>query len=172
GFPLYVPGPQANHPAPYQEHGVAIGDVGTVTPEGIFEFFFNIFLPAEHPINANYTPDDFSPMLAYDLADILHDSYNPGHCVSSPTVRQLGLDAPHGEFPGGHFVFSCHGPEGAILALPDGASVRKLRNKNKMRTYAIKYADSWYRYVNGTRGRELGNGDLYLVTGCEKARSW
>lgn len=41
-----------------------------------------------------------------------------------------------------------------------------------MRTYAIKYADSWYRYVNGTRGRELGNGDLYLVTGFEKARSW
>lgn len=96
GFPLYVPGPQANHPAPYQEHGVAIGDVGTVTPEGIFEFFFNIFLPAEHPINANYTPDDFSPMMPYDLADVLHDSYNPGHCVSSPTVRQLGLDAPYG----------------------------------------------------------------------------
>jgi hypothetical protein len=41
-----------------------------------------------------------------------------------------------------------------------------------MRTYAAKHADSWYTYINGARGRGLENGDLYLVTGCEKARSW
>jgi hypothetical protein len=41
-----------------------------------------------------------------------------------------------------------------------------------MRTYAAKHADNWYKYINGARGRGLANGDLYLVTGCEKARSW
>jgi hypothetical protein len=43
-----------------------------------------------------------------------------------------------------------------------------------LREYAVKHAASWYDYIkarNG-RGRELDNGDLYLVTGCEKARSW
>ncbi|KAF7374453.1 WD40-containing domain protein [Mycena sanguinolenta] len=41
-----------------------------------------------------------------------------------------------------------------------------------MRQYAAKHAQSWYKYVNGTRGRGLVNGNLYLVTGCEKPRSW
>jgi hypothetical protein len=36
---------------------VSIGDVGSVTAEGIFDFFFNIFLPPEHLINGNRTPE-------------------------------------------------------------------------------------------------------------------
>ncbi|KAF8157608.1 hypothetical protein K438DRAFT_1528975, partial [Mycena galopus ATCC 62051] len=51
GFPLYAPEPQETLPTEYQECGVQIGDVGTITPEGSFDFFFNIFLPADHPIN-------------------------------------------------------------------------------------------------------------------------
>jgi hypothetical protein len=41
-----------------------------------------------------------------------------------------------------------------------------------MRTYATKHALSWYKYVNGSRGRGLANGELYLITGYEKAWSW
>jgi hypothetical protein len=41
-----------------------------------------------------------------------------------------------------------------------------------MRRYAAKHAESWYKYVNETRGRGLVNGNLYLVTGWEKAESW
>ncbi|KAJ7603735.1 hypothetical protein FB45DRAFT_709836, partial [Roridomyces roridus] len=62
GFPLYVPAPQGNLPPDYKHHGVSIGDVGTVTPQGVFRFFFNIYLPAEHPINHNDVPDNFSPL--------------------------------------------------------------------------------------------------------------
>ncbi|KAJ7707394.1 hypothetical protein B0H17DRAFT_869245, partial [Mycena rosella] len=51
GFPLYVPGPQQILPEDYQRTDVSIGDVGRVTPEGIFDFFFNIYLPADDPIN-------------------------------------------------------------------------------------------------------------------------
>ncbi|KAJ6600527.1 hypothetical protein DFH09DRAFT_901283, partial [Mycena vulgaris] len=162
GFPLYVPAPQPNLPPAYRRRGVAIGDVGRVTSEGIFDFFFNIFLPAEHPsrINANRTPEDFSPMESYKPTDLSYLDYDPGTFVSTPTVQKVDVDA------------ACDGPQGAILALPDGAHLQKLDNLEKMRTYAAKHAESWYTYVNGTRGRELANGDLYLVTGCEKARSW
>ncbi|KAJ7815517.1 hypothetical protein B0H14DRAFT_2239140, partial [Mycena olivaceomarginata] len=62
GFPLYVPKPQRNLPAEYRMRGVAIGDVGTITSDGIFDFFFNIYLPAGHRINA-HTPKDFTPLL-------------------------------------------------------------------------------------------------------------
>ncbi|KAJ6588055.1 cyclin-domain-containing protein [Mycena capillaripes] len=172
GLPLYVPEPKINLSAQYRKHGVAIGDVGRVTPEGIFDFFFNIFLPPQHPINADHTPEDFSPMLPYDPIDLLHENYDAGDYLSSSTVQKLDLDAPSDEFPGGDFVFQCDGLQGAVLALPNGAQLQKLENVENMRAYAAEHADSWYRYINGARGRGLANGDLYLVTGCEKARSW
>jgi hypothetical protein len=93
GFPLYVPAPEPNLPLDYQRHGIGIGDVGSVMPEGIFDFFFNIFLPPEHPINANRTPEDFSPMSPYDSMEVVHHNYDPGNYVSSPTVQKLDLDA-------------------------------------------------------------------------------
>ncbi|KAJ7471382.1 hypothetical protein B0H11DRAFT_1680279, partial [Mycena galericulata] len=61
GFPLYVPEPPRNLPQ-LQRRGLAIGDVGRVTPEGIFDFFFNIYLPADHPVNANDVPENFYPL--------------------------------------------------------------------------------------------------------------
>ncbi|KAJ7126693.1 hypothetical protein C8R44DRAFT_701440, partial [Mycena epipterygia] len=171
GFPLYVPGPQRNLPDEYQRSGVAIGDVGRVTPDGIFDFFFNIYLPADHPINAN-VPEDFCPMPHYASVDVLHLDFGPGNYVSTSTVQKLDLDAPLDEFPGGDFVFDCGGPQGAVLALPNGAHVAKLENLASVQKYAATHAESWYKYINGARGRGLANGSLYLITGCEKAQSW
>ncbi|KAJ6571773.1 hypothetical protein B0H19DRAFT_904029, partial [Mycena capillaripes] len=51
GFPLFVPAPPANLTVHYRRNGVAIGDVGRVTPQGIFNFLFNIYFPADDPIN-------------------------------------------------------------------------------------------------------------------------
>jgi hypothetical protein len=59
-----------------------------------------------------------------------------------------------------------------VLALPHGAHQEKLQDLATIRRYATRHAESWYRYVNETRGRELVNGSLYLVTGWEKAESW
>ncbi|KAJ6480649.1 hypothetical protein DFH09DRAFT_857236, partial [Mycena vulgaris] len=161
GFPLYVPGPQINLPAAYRRRGVAIGDVGRVTPQGIFDFFFNMYLPADHPINDNEVPEDFHPLPAYGSRDIIHSHYEPGEYVSTTS------------FPGSEFCFECVGPRGAVLALPHGAHLEKLENVAIMRQYAARNAESWYKYVNGpARGRELVNGSLYLVTGCEKSPSW
>lgn len=82
GFPLYVPAPQLN------PEGVQIGDLGSVTPEGIFEVFFNIFLP---PDGAR-TPEDFTPMLMYDLTDVLNHKYDAGDYVSTSTVQKMDFD--------------------------------------------------------------------------------
>ncbi|KAJ7654144.1 hypothetical protein DFH06DRAFT_948240, partial [Mycena polygramma] len=70
------------------------------------------------------------------------------------------------------FAFICDGPQGAVLALPDGTHIEELRNVENMRAYAAQNADAWYKYIKGTRGRQLANGDLHLVTGWEKTRSW
>ncbi|KAJ7126707.1 hypothetical protein C8R44DRAFT_701448, partial [Mycena epipterygia] len=172
GFPLYFPGPQQNLPDEYQRSGVAIGDVGRVTPDGIFDFFFNVYLPADHPINANDVPEDFFPLASYLRRDVFHVDFEPGNYISTSTVQRLALDAPLNEFPGGDFVFGCGGPQGAVLALPNGARLAKLENLERLQKYAATHAESWYKYINDARGRGLANGSLYLVTGCEKARSW
>ncbi|KAJ6514557.1 hypothetical protein DFH09DRAFT_258354 [Mycena vulgaris] len=173
GFPLYVPGPQMNLPEAYRRRGVAIGDVGRITPQGIFDFFFNIYLPADHPINDNEVPEDFHPLPAYGSRDIVHLHYEPGNYVSTTSVYDLIHEPVVKQFPGSEFCFECVCPRGAVLALPHGGHLEKLQNVAMMRQYAAKNAESWYRYVNGpARGRELVNGSLYLVTGCEKSLSW
>ncbi|KAJ7145160.1 hypothetical protein C8R43DRAFT_552304 [Mycena crocata] len=186
GFPLYDPGPQRNLPEEYQRNGIAIGDVGRVTPDGIFDFFFNIYLPADHPINDNDVPEDFAPLQAYVRKDVLHVDFEPGNYVSAPSVQRLDLDMTEcvcgssncsvvdhrSGFPGREFMFNCEAPRGAVLALPHGAQLQKLENLENIRCYVSQHAESWYRYVNGARGRGLSNGALYLITGCEKAPSW
>jgi hypothetical protein len=63
------------------------------------------------------------------------------------------------------------GPSGAVLALPHGAHLEKLEDVEHARRYAVRNAESWYKYINETRGRGIANGALYLITGCEKSRS-
>ncbi|KAJ6624094.1 hypothetical protein B0H10DRAFT_765264 [Mycena sp. CBHHK59/15] len=172
GFPLYVPGPQPNLPEEYRRRGIAIGDVGSMTPEGIFDFFFNIYLPSDHPINANVVPDDFSPLPRYLDRDVVKQDFDTGNYVSTPSVHEPNDGFVSEQFPGGDFVFNCIGSKGAVLALPHGAHLEKLINLEEVRRYAAKHAESWYKYINGTRGRGLSNGTLYIITGWEKTRSW
>ncbi|KAJ7860186.1 hypothetical protein B0H13DRAFT_1726670 [Mycena leptocephala] len=162
GFPLYDPEPRQTLPLEYRMSGVAIGDVGRITPEGSFDFFFNIYLPANHPINNNDVPEEFVPLALYESRDVYELSYLAGNHISTPSVQRLDTD---------DFIFNCHVPQGAVLALPHGSCLRKLENLEAVRTYAAMHAESWFKYINGRRGRGL-NGSLYLVTGCEKAVSW
>jgi hypothetical protein len=85
---LYRPEPQINLPAQYQWKGVAIGDVGTVTVEGDFDFFFNIYLPPEDPINTD-APGDFVPLSAYSSGDIRHYNIVPGDYVSTASIDKM-----------------------------------------------------------------------------------
>ena len=57
-----MPGPYDNLPVDYRREGIGIGDVGVLLRFGTFSYFFNIFLPADHPVNAGKVPDNFEPL--------------------------------------------------------------------------------------------------------------
>jgi hypothetical protein len=75
----------------YRREGVSISDVGRVTPEGNFDFFFNIYLSADHPINAN-VPDGFVPLSSYDPIDVGHSDFAPGNYVASSSIHEINGD--------------------------------------------------------------------------------
>ena len=56
--------------------------------------------------------------------------------------------------------------------MPDGAFREDLRSTTLFRDFAAENAESWYRFINGPCGWELGNGELRLITGCDKTTSW
>ncbi|KAF7374492.1 hypothetical protein MSAN_00333700 [Mycena sanguinolenta] len=171
GLPLFDPEPQLNTPAEWQTEGAAIGDVGQVTLDGSFDFLFNIYLDADDPINAHGVPEGFEPLPRENAFEVKHVNFKGGSFVGSHTVTLDGVDDGQ-EFPGPRFDFGCQQSTGAVLALPHGAHQEKLLNLRRMEEYAAKHAKSWYKYANVTRGRGLVNGDLYLITGWEKAKSW
>jgi len=56
--------------------------------------------------------------------------------------------------------------------MPQGAYHEDLKSIRRFREYALIHAESWYQYANGPCAREVGNGELHLVTGCDKTISW
>lgn len=86
GVPLHCPAPRDSLPQVYQERAVLIGDVGRITTEGFFDFFFNVYHPATHPINVNGVPEDFCPLEMYLPHHVTRKSFKPGEYVSSPSV--------------------------------------------------------------------------------------
>ena len=59
GSPLYLPGPLRNLPIEYRRTGCRIGDIGILYSNGFFDYHFNIFVPAYHPINRGRVPQGF-----------------------------------------------------------------------------------------------------------------
>ncbi|KAJ7814637.1 hypothetical protein B0H14DRAFT_3878647 [Mycena olivaceomarginata] len=144
GFPLYAPKPCKSHPAEYRRRGVTIGDVGTVTPDGNFDFFFNIYRSADDPVNTN-VPEGFVPLSLYDRGDVTREDFDPGDYVARLAPSSIrGINDAFSDF---EMSQKCAATQ---------------RNTLKAGTNT----------VNDIRGRGLVNGSLYLVTGCEKAESW
>lgn len=69
-------------------------------------------------------------------------------------------------------VFELSAPEGAVLALPDGALSSDMENLWVWKMYMSTHIQSWYKYVNGQLGRGAQNGDIRLVIGVDKTNSW
>lgn len=74
GYPLWIPSPSVSLPVSYRSSGVRVGDVGIITPEGGFTFFFNVFHEAMHPINVEMLlPVDFVPFALRGPSDVVVD---------------------------------------------------------------------------------------------------
>jgi hypothetical protein len=81
GFPLFNPEPYPNEPS----DGIQIGDVGTLTKEGSFDFCFNVLSPADSRRNRLGVPPDFQPLVL--PPDAITVSRLPvGYSISNATV--------------------------------------------------------------------------------------
>ncbi|KAF4617419.1 hypothetical protein D9613_006192 [Agrocybe pediades] len=170
GTALWIPEGHSNAPEPCQAKGVTIGDVGTLTPSGSFSFLFNICLPANHPVNRNMVPEGFKPIYPeVDPCDIREiNEFMPWDYLSTESMRRLA----NGSDSYSLVSFQIQQEDGAVAVMPEGAISQDLENVSRFRSYAAAHLKEWYRYVNVTRGREIENGDLRLVIGCDKATSW
>lgn len=62
GYPLWTPEPDDNLSLAYRATGTRIGDLGTISYDGAFNYLFNICEAANDPINEGRTPSDFVPL--------------------------------------------------------------------------------------------------------------
>jgi len=96
GSPMWTPGPNMMLPKEYRRHGIGIGDVGIIYRCEGFSFLFNIFLPADHPVNDGRVPDDFEPL---DFGQVRKDLekkivYGRKHYLASSSLRNVsGVDS-------------------------------------------------------------------------------
>ncbi|KAF8629748.1 hypothetical protein AX15_003289 [Amanita polypyramis BW_CC] len=161
GYPLYLPEPDGGLPLQYREVGVRVGDVGRITPDGAFDFLFNICLKADHPANPSILPDCFAPIQSVETS--VQRLFEPATRMTSDGIRRMD-DTPDS--------YCCKTHEGAILVLPDGAVLCEAQNKLLFWDYAARHAEKLYKYMHLERGRDAPNGSLYIVTGCIKSESW
>jgi hypothetical protein len=91
GFPLWFPEPGRRLPSEYRTKGVSIGDVGLITPDGAFDYLFNIYLPRGDPVNINGVPENFLPLETWSPSDIheVEFVYPPGGHIASRSIERL-----------------------------------------------------------------------------------
>ncbi|KAJ7592792.1 hypothetical protein C8J56DRAFT_482928 [Mycena floridula] len=158
-----------------------IGDVGIITPDGGFDFLFNICHSRDSLINRRGVPDNFHPI---DLSTLEVREISPFHNVkthiATDAVHKFDIEAQLGvpdavPLPATAaigFEFRVSSAEGAILMLPEGASRTDLVNKVMFARACAKHGMAWLHYATEVRGRMIPDDSLYLVTGCDKTRSW
>ncbi|KAF9526475.1 hypothetical protein CPB83DRAFT_896137 [Crepidotus variabilis] len=172
GYPLWFPQAGLNLPSEYRANGFSIGDVGYFTSDGGFEYLFNILLPTDHPFNgsASEVPEGFVPVGPINSRDIReHWDFEPGAYIGSPSVETSQEDSYAWN---SGLIFRSSAPEGAILTMPLGARKLELSSTTAFRKYITQHAENWYKFVNGPRGRNLANGELRLIYGCDKSTAW
>lgn len=93
GFPFWLAEPQDNLPYDYRTNGVQIGDVLVFTPDGGYDFMFNIFLSKDHPINTGRVADNHIPLSIIPQLDVSLRNHwqNPGTEISNSRARKLNL---------------------------------------------------------------------------------
>ncbi|KAF9075306.1 hypothetical protein BDP27DRAFT_1206023, partial [Rhodocollybia butyracea] len=164
GFPLWNPKPDEHLPSGYSKNGITIGDVGYLNGRGSFIYLFNIRCAADDPVNVAGVPDGFQ-RLDINPQNITgsEDYYSPAEYVASnpssiarariPTQQQLPCVPTSST--------------GALLILPEGGNKVDHTDVEAFRKYAKDHAQAWFSYA---RARCVQN--LYLITGCNKARAW
>jgi len=95
GFALYIPQPNRRLPIAYRRVGICIGDVGVITPDGGFNFLFNICVPHDDPANPSILPQGFSPLqpALTDVDVVEFSQYSPGSYLASTSIEKKESDS-------------------------------------------------------------------------------
>ncbi|KAF9526002.1 hypothetical protein CPB83DRAFT_502993 [Crepidotus variabilis] len=173
GTPLWIPGPNKRLPRAYRREGTNIGDVGMVTDLGSFRFLFNIFEEATSDINGGMVPDGFVPLrlTASEGARLASRAVEEFKLYTDKSWIGEGVDEEVTSSAGG-FTFTTHASEGAILMMPHGATSKDFTMQNLLKHYVATHLENWYQYVNHRCHHDAKNGELRLVSGCDKTSSW
>ncbi|KAK0446196.1 hypothetical protein EV421DRAFT_257364 [Armillaria borealis] len=182
GYPLWIPESDSNLPDVVRNKGVSIGDLGILTDDGGFDFLFNVCAEADDPVNRGHVPPQFQPLRIRSSHAIRkipgfhcrNSSITSAHVSKTTIIVEGSAEMTPFVTGGGKFEFSTSKAEAAILMLPDGGNRYDTRHRSLFEKYAYENALSWYEYVNSFDhlAQSAPNGSLYLVTGCDKARSW
>ncbi|KAF4611415.1 hypothetical protein D9613_004601 [Agrocybe pediades] len=170
GSPLWIPEPDSASPAPYQQKGVSFGDVGLLSPSGSFDFFFNICYPSDDPINSAGVPEGFQPFKKSSLRIRRVQEYDAASYVASESIEISRKQ--YNDSPAADLVFESSAAEGAILTMPRGARSEDVVGTYPLRGYVQEHIESWYKFIMSDWGCNVQNGDILLVTGCDKTDSW
>ncbi|KAI9435119.1 hypothetical protein H4582DRAFT_704429 [Lactarius indigo] len=153
---------------------VEVGDVGFIR-EGKFHRLFNALLPADHQSHERFgVPEHHEPLLPGVADHIDSGTLTPyDFCSYGVTVASGGLDVFAREPTGTADVsFLCPRQCGAVLSLPVTAQREDTIARGDFAKWIIKHIDSWFAF---TRRLGLGvdkMGDIILVTGRHRTRSW
>ncbi|KAF9048902.1 hypothetical protein BJ165DRAFT_1343621, partial [Panaeolus papilionaceus] len=174
GFPLWIPECNLSWHVEKQKQGICVGDVGLITKDGSFTYLFNITAPIDHPFQPPRMPEGYEPIHTAERDTSMLMYFKPRSCLTSLSVKSKEFDTEPPIFlHPDEVAFQISAAEGAILTLPKGAmSMDMDGNIGGWRDYMAKHIESWYTYVNCIQRREAENGDIRLVTGCDKASFW
>ncbi|KAF4609786.1 hypothetical protein D9613_012074 [Agrocybe pediades] len=171
GSPLWIPEPNNALHVAYQQKGVSFGDVGLLSPSGSFDFFFNICYPSDDPINSGGVPEGFKPFKpSPSVAFRRIQEFEAASYVASESIKISRKQCSDSQVA--NLVFESSATEGAILALPHGAQSEDVIGTRHLRQYVLENIESWYKLIMGNFGCDVENGDILVVTGCDKTDSW
>ncbi|KAK0187318.1 hypothetical protein F5146DRAFT_771083 [Armillaria mellea] len=184
GYPLWLPDPFSNVPPNNVRPGTQVGDLGYLTEDGGFVYLFNVCKDANDPVNLGRVPPDFAPVTGIPVLNSIRENkfiHDKNSAISTNAVRHkafgfdVSLGVPDIPVPVGAtcgFEITNSSSTAAALILPNGGERYDSEHRGLFRVYATSNAHSWYKYFNGVQGRDIRNGTLYLVTGCDKCYSF
>ncbi|KAK0457175.1 uncharacterized protein EV420DRAFT_543832 [Desarmillaria tabescens] len=176
GYPFWHPEPDSFAPDEFQIRGILPGDVGIINKDGGFDFLFSIFGNADGLVVGN-APPGLQPLPTPDQPEVQAYPELWNVLKSQHVSCRYVSDVPAESFPGivdtgVAFDVSTSEDLTAILHLPNYSTRYETMNEAFFQNYARQYGVSWYNHANGTLGRNVRNGFLYLVTGCDKTATW
>ncbi|KAF7317729.1 hypothetical protein MKEN_00860700 [Mycena kentingensis (nom. inval.)] len=183
GYPLWTPGPNTSPHVPeaHRRLGTTIGDVGRITSEGSFDFFFNTFAAADDTLNNFGVPDNFVPYSGADewpsKRNVNANSFTTAsvrveHSRSGGPKKQSKLlrRSSSSSTPSEIFDLTVFRNPSAGCILPGVAKTTNVQDLDKLGAYLLQTALSWAsdpRLKNSIARRTL-----HLVTGVTQTTQW